>query len=192
MRRLVFILGGSAAALACAVAYWRRNPRLGTRFMNETLDPFLVQRGLAGTGRAEIATLEHVGRRSGTRRLTPVHPVPTDSGFRIVVPLAGASEWARNVLAAGHCRMQLHDTVYDLDEPVLLAPDELGDLPQPVRWLAGKLGVQYLVLHRFDEHPGTLQASKDEAEPALATAMPATAPADPTASVAPAPSASPA
>ena len=31
-------------------------------------------------------------------------------------PLGDHSEWARNVLAAGHCRLQLRDVVYELDD----------------------------------------------------------------------------
>jgi hypothetical protein len=156
MRKLFIGMTAVVAAVAGAVAVWRRNPRLGTKFVNETVNPFLVERGLAGTGRAEIGTLEHIGRRSGIRRLTPIHPVATESGFRIPVPLGDASEWAMNVLAAGHCRMQLHDIVYELDEPALLAPDEMGDSWGPSAWLMPRLGYRYLVLHRFSEAPGSL------------------------------------
>ncbi len=125
--------------------------------MNEVLDPFLVGRGISGAGRSELGTLEHVGRRSGIRRLTPIHPVLTNDGVRIVVPLGPKSEWARNVLAAGHCRMQLHDTVYELDEPALLPPRVIDDLSTPVRWACERLGFMYLRLHRFAERPGVLE-----------------------------------
>jgi hypothetical protein len=157
MRKLALIVAVAAASVAALVAAWRRNPRMGTRFMNDVANPRLVQRGLAGAGRSEIGTLEHVGRRSGTRHLTPVHPVPTADGFRIVVPLGPESQWARNVIAAGHCRMQLHDTVYELDEPVLLAASEMPDARMPAAWLLDRLGVEYLLLRRFAERPGTLE-----------------------------------
>ena len=162
MRKLIVGLAVMSGATAGAVALWRRNPRIGTHFTNEVLNPLLVERGVAGAGRSELGTLEHIGRRTGTRRLTPVHPVPTETGFRIVVPLGEASEWARNVVAAGRCRLQLHDTVYDLDEPVLLAPDELGDLSKPSAWLGTTLGMRYLLLHRFGERPGILEATVGE------------------------------
>ena len=84
-------------------------------------------------GESEIGTLEHFGRKTGTRHLTPVHPVATADGFRIVVPLAEASQWAMNVLAAGHCRLQLHDTIFDLDEPVLVEPVDVRELTGPMR-----------------------------------------------------------
>jgi deazaflavin-dependent oxidoreductase (nitroreductase family) len=142
----------------------RRDRRLGTGFMNTLVNPLLVVRGLAGSGRSEIGILEHVGRRTGVRRLTPVHPEPTPAGYRIVVPLGGRSQWAQNVLAAGHCRLQLHDRVHELDEPMLVPAEELSDLPRPVRRLLGRLGVQYLVLRRFATRPGGL----DDARPGAA------------------------
>ena len=128
-------LGG----LVGGVAVWRRNRRLGTGFVNRVVNPLLLERGLAGRRASELGMLEHVGRRTGLRRLTPVHPEATASGFRIMVPLAEDSEWARNVLAAGHCRLQLHDRVYELDEPVMVAPEVVGHIgPAGVAGLSGE------------------------------------------------------
>jgi hypothetical protein len=158
MRRFVVFVAALVAAAFGTVIAWRRNPRIGSATMNAKVNPMLVRRGLAGAGRSEIGTLEHVGRRSGTRRLTPIHPVATAYGFRIVVPLGDQSEWARNVIAAGHCRLQLHDTVYGLDEPVLLDAGEVGELSAAARWIGRILGIKYLRLHRFEERPGTLEA----------------------------------
>jgi hypothetical protein len=162
VRKLVLIIGALVAAAAVSVMAWRRNPRMGTRFTNEVVNPLLVRRGVSGAGRSELGTLEHVGRRTGTRHLTPIHPVPTEDGFRIVVPLGPKSQWAQNVLAAGHCRLQLHDTVYELDEPVLLAAGELPDTAMPVARVLDGLGVQYLLLRRFAERPGALDPILEE------------------------------
>jgi len=151
---LTAVLGATVAAFAVA---WRRNPRMGTRFTNDVLNPLVVGRGMAGAGRSELGTLEHFGRRSGTRHLTPIHPVPTEDGFRIVVPLGPKSQWAQNVLAAGHCRLQLHDTVYDLDEPVLLAAGEVPDIATPAAMLMDRFGVQYLILRQFAARAGQLE-----------------------------------
>jgi len=156
VRRLLLFVGVLAAAGAVLVIAWLRNPRMGTRFTNEVLNPALVRRGGSGVGRSELGTLEHVGRRTGTRHLTPIHPVPTEDGFKILVPLGQRSQWVQNVLAAGHCRLQLHDTVYDLDEPVLLAAGEMPDMPSPVARTFDRVGVQYLLLRRFAERPGAL------------------------------------
>lgn len=162
MRKLLVIAAGVGAVAALVVA-WSRNKRVGSGFANEVVNPLLVRRGFAGSGRSEIGTLEHVGRTSGIRRLTPIHPVPTETGFRIVVPLGEQSQWVRNVLAAGHCRMQLRDVVYELDEPVLLAAGELPEIAPPVAWVLDRLGVEYLLVRRFAEAPGQLEPLADEA-----------------------------
>jgi hypothetical protein len=159
MRKLIVIPFALVALAGGVVVAWRRDPRIGTGFVNGLVNPFLVVRGLAGTGRSEIGILEHVGRRTGVRRLTPVHPEPTPDGFRIVVPLGARSHWARNVLAAGHCRLQLHDQVYELDEPVLVSAGRLGDIPTPVRIALGRAGLRYLVLHQFAVAPGALHST---------------------------------
>jgi hypothetical protein len=96
--------------------------------------------------------------------LTPIHPVATEDGFRIVVPLGPRSQWVQNVLAAGHCRLQLHDTVYDLDEPVLLAAGEMPDMPGPAARALDRIGVQYLLLRRFAERPGALEPTLEAVE----------------------------
>jgi hypothetical protein len=159
MRKLVLAVAALAAALVAGLAvYWRWFPRAGLKWTNERFNPWLVEHGLSGAGRSEIGTLEHFGRRTGTRHLTPIHPVPTAEGFRVVVPLADRSEWARNVLAAGHCRIQLRDVVHELDEPVLVRAIDVRELPRPIRWAEERLGFRYLLLHRFAEHPGELEA----------------------------------
>jgi hypothetical protein len=167
MRRLVLALAALALLAAGGVALWRRNPRVGVSRMNELVNPFLVRRGFVGGGRSELGTLEHVGRTSGTVRLTPVHPVLSEDSIRIIVPLGLQSEWARNVLVAGHCRLQLHGTIYELDEPALLPAGAVMELPAFSRWLGDMLGIMYLRLHRFAEQPGTLELPAAAASDAL-------------------------
>lgn len=160
MRRVVSVIAAVAAlggVVGGAVVAWRRNPRIGTAFVNSVVNPRLVRRGLAGGGASEIGTLEHVGRTSGIRRLTPVHPEPTPGGFRVVVPLGAQSQWARNVLAAGHCRLQLHDLVYQLDEPKMIPAGQASDLPRAVRAVMAALGFEYIALRTFGVSPGTLE-----------------------------------
>jgi hypothetical protein len=158
MRKIVVVVAvpvAIGAVLIGAARTWRRSPRVGTAFVNSVVNPLLLRRGLAGRGRSEIATLEHIGRRSGIKRLTPVHPEATESGFRIVVPLGTQSEWARNVIAAGHCRLQLHDQVFDLDEPLMVGAAEAADLPWALRRLMAALGFKYLNLRTFAAHQAT-------------------------------------
>jgi hypothetical protein len=157
MRR-VFRAVAVLALFVGTLMWWRRNRRFGTAFVNRVVNPALMRRGWSGSGRSEIGTLEHIGRRSGTRRLTPVHPEPTADGFRIIVPLADESQWARNVLAAGHCRLCLHGTVYELDEPRLIDPAEVEALPRGLRKVESLLGFRYLTLHTFAAASGELEA----------------------------------
>lgn len=158
MRKSVLAAFGFAiAAVAGLIIYWRWFPRAGLDWSNRVLNPWLVERGWAGSGESEIGTIEHVGRRTGVRHLTPVHPVATADGFRIIVPLGDQSQWALNIVAAGHCRMQLHDTVYELDEPRLVEPVDVRELSGPARWIATRLGFKYLRVHRFGAAPGLLE-----------------------------------
>jgi len=149
---VVCLLGGAVGA----VAWWRRHPRIGVQYVNRVIDPWLMRAGIIQKSEGELALIEHVGRVSGTVRVTPVHPVATADGYRIVVPLGAASQWARNVLAAGHCRLQVGDVVHDLDEPTLVSPVAVAGIPSIAGHLMDWLGFRYLELHRFAEHMGTL------------------------------------
>ena len=64
-----------------------------------------------------------------------------------------SSEWRRNVVAAAHRRLQLHDAVYGLDEPVLLPAGEVESLP---RASAGSshAGFDYLLLRNIRQRAG--------------------------------------
>ena len=57
-------------------------------------------------------TVEHVGRRSGIRYRTPVAVLSSGNQLIVPVPFGGATQWVRNVLAAGGCvvRWKGHDT----------------------------------------------------------------------------------
>lgn len=165
MRRTLLILGALGSLVVGAVAWWRRHPRFGARWVNRVVDPWLVRQGIVDKSAGEIALIEHVGRKSGTVRFSPVHPVPTEDGFRIIVPLGLESQWAQNVLAAGHCRLQVAGVVYELDEPVLVSPSAIEGLPRLENRVMEWLRFRYLQLHRFAEAPGTLAGASTPAEP---------------------------
>ncbi|MEO8247680.1 MAG: nitroreductase/quinone reductase family protein [Chloroflexota bacterium] len=148
--RKIISLAAVAAGLFTAVRWWRQHRRVGTDYVNQTINPWLERHGLIGASRGEIGLIEHVGRKSGTVRRTPIHPMPIANGFRIIVPVGERSEWARNVLAAGHCRLVIGDRLFELDEPTLEAPADMPDLPRPVRALFGWLGFRYLRLRTFE------------------------------------------
>lgn len=149
MRRLLF-LAATALGLVIAVGWWREHRRVGTDYMNRTINPWLERHGLISGSRGELGLVEHVGRTSGIVRLTPIHPMPIAGGFRIIVPVGERSEWARNVLAAGRCRIVIGDRTFELAQPALETPAEVPGLPRPMRALFGWLGFRYLHL-RFAE-----------------------------------------
>jgi deazaflavin-dependent oxidoreductase (nitroreductase family) len=156
MRRVLYVVAVFASLVLGGIAWWRRHPRFGSGWVNRVVDPWLVRQGVVAESEGEIGLIEHIGRKSGTVRVSPVHPVPTENGFRIVVPLGLESHWAQNVLAAGHCRLQVGGVVYELDQPTLISPMLVEDLPLAARRLMVWLGFRYLDLHRFAEAPGAL------------------------------------
>jgi hypothetical protein len=159
MRKLLFS-AAAAAGIYAAAHGWRQNRRVGADFVNRVIDPWLVRRGLIGGSRGELGLIEHVGRASGMVRRTPIHPMRTADGFRIIVPIGERSEWARNVLAAGQCRLVLGDRLFELDTPVLETPAEVPGLPRPVCALFEWLGFRYLRLRTSGEtHSGAVVAT---------------------------------
>ena len=164
MRRSLFVLAVLASLVLGGIAWWRRHPRFGSGWVNRVVDPWLVRQGIVAQSEGEIGLIEHVGRKSGIVRVSPVHPVATANGFRIIVPLGLESQWAQNVMRAGRCRLQVGEIVYELDEPVLISPMLVEELPRPVRRLMVWLGFAYLELHRFAEEPGSLVAVEEPAE----------------------------
>lgn len=177
-RSLILVL--SPVAFVALVTAWMRYTRIGAGFANDVVNPMLIERGLAGSRGSELATLEHVGRRSGTRRLTPLHAIPTPDGVRFAVPLGERSEWARNVLAAGECRMQYHDMIVELDEPRLLEPSDVPGMGPLAERLTTWLGWRYLTLRRVREPAGG-SLSPDPDAPHDAEAHHAEGPAHPSA-----------
>jgi deazaflavin-dependent oxidoreductase (nitroreductase family) len=145
MRKVMF--GAAAAVGLYAVArWWRANRRAGAGFVNGVIDPWLQRRGLISRSGGELGLIEHVGRTSGTVRRTPIHPMPTADGYRIIVPIGEQSQWALNVLAAGRCRLLLGDRIIELDEPVLETPADIPGLQRVVRAFFDRLGFRYLRL----------------------------------------------
>jgi deazaflavin-dependent oxidoreductase (nitroreductase family) len=154
--RVIMVLLGAAGSVAAFVVWWRRHPRFGTAAVNRVVNPWLVRQGVTDVTHGEIGLLEHVGRVTGTTRVTPVRPVDTTDGVRVVMPLGAASQWGRNVIAAGHCRMQRGGVVIELDSPRIVNPRDVEGMPALPARLMSWLGFRYLLLRRFDERPGTL------------------------------------
>jgi hypothetical protein len=168
MRRTFRLL---AAAGAIGTTMWVRDARrraaeedqplrtvLGRdfrRFVTHRFDPLVMRLGLAGGHISSWGVVEHVGRVSGTMYHTPVLPRAADGRVYIPLPYGTDVDWVRNVRAAGHCRVQLHEVVYELDEPSIVPAAENPAIPAVARGPLDRIGAHYLRLHVLDQAPGT-------------------------------------
>lgn len=90
-------------------------------------------RYVAGVG--PYADLEHVGRRSGTVRHTPVRAFGDGQTIRIGLNHADV-DWCKNVMAAGRCRVRFRGRTYDIIEPRVVAIEACANKFPPVeRWV---------------------------------------------------------
>jgi len=133
-----------------------RAPEWLRAFVTERFNPTVVRLGLVGGRRSPWCYVEHVGRHSGTVYRTPVLPVAV--GSHVYIPLAYGVDvnWARNVRAAGHCRLQRHDQVLELDEPAVITAGEHPGIPAWYRAVPERRGSRYLRLHVLTTVPGRL------------------------------------
>jgi len=160
-RALMLVSLGMVAGVAVDRAYRELQKPAAEQFpwmrarMNDRVNPWLLEHGIPGSEKAEIATLEHIGRTSGTVHFTPVHPTIRDAVVLIPAPLGVGSQWARNVEHAGHARMQFHDMLYELDQPELIAVAETGIFPPQVAAPFDRMGWRYVRLHVAASVPGT-------------------------------------
>jgi hypothetical protein len=135
--------------------------------MNEQVNPWLMEHGIPGSEQAEIATLEHIGRTTGTAYFTPVHPTLRGETMLIPAPMGVGSQWALNVVHAGRARLQLHDRLYELDRPELITVAETGMFPAPVAAPFDRMGWRYVRFHvaasaaaTFGTHSSSLPAGR--------------------------------
>ena len=96
-------------------------PRAWTRYTRGAVNRMTLH--LAG--HAAFADLEHVGRKSGTLRHTPVRAFRTGDTVVIGLNFGRQSDWYRNIKAAGTCRLRLHGEQLTLGAPALV-PVEQG------------------------------------------------------------------
>jgi hypothetical protein len=137
------------------------------RQVNENVNPWLLEHNIPGSAKAEIATLEHVGRVSGATYHTPVHPTLRDDTILIPAPLGTGSQWAQNVLEAGRARLQFHELLYDVDRPELIAVAETGFFAPPIAGPVDRMGWRYLRLHVVASTPGAFATHRHSFESAL-------------------------
>jgi deazaflavin-dependent oxidoreductase (nitroreductase family) len=86
-------------------------------------------------GHVAFADLEHIGRKSGTVRHTPVRAFRAGDTVVIGLNFGRQSDWYQNIEAAGTCRMRLGGEQLILGAPTLV-PVERGvkDMPRLFRF----------------------------------------------------------
>jgi len=103
-------------------------PRILTRGMRGPLNRMMLR--LAG--HAAFADLEHIGRRSGRVRHTPVRAFRVGDTVIIGLNFGRRSDWFKNVTEAGSSRIRLGQEYLELGAPRVV-PAETGTRGIP--WL---------------------------------------------------------
>ena len=80
-----------------------------------------ISRPLSGRRGMRIwAIVHHEGRRSGTAYATPVAIGRSRDGFVIPIPFGDATQWVRNVQAAGGCTVRWNGRDYVTIQPQII------------------------------------------------------------------------
>jgi deazaflavin-dependent oxidoreductase (nitroreductase family) len=96
-------------------------PRTLSRYLRDHVNKVTLR----FAGHAAFADLEHVGRRSGTVRHTPVRAFRVHDTVVIGVNFGRESDWLKNIQAAGGCRIRLdRGQRLELGAPRLVAVEE--------------------------------------------------------------------
>jgi deazaflavin-dependent oxidoreductase (nitroreductase family) len=69
---------------------------------------------------AAFADLEHVGRRSGVVRHTPLRAFRGPDAVLVGVNFGRESDWLKNIQVAGRCRMRLGGELLELGAPRII------------------------------------------------------------------------
>ncbi|MEN8239246.1 MAG: nitroreductase family deazaflavin-dependent oxidoreductase [Actinomycetota bacterium] len=129
------ILGVAVVALALdmVLTTWvvrSRNPRALhlVKRVHRLTNPMLVR--FAGQPGGNLATVHHVGRRTGMAYTTPVMAHQSHGDVIIPLPYGTDVDWLRNIQSAGHADVDLDGQRFTVDQPVVVDIDEVvGALP---------------------------------------------------------------
>ena len=92
------------------------------------------------------AILRHTGRKSGTAYATPVVALRTQDGFFVPLPFGDATQWARNLFAAGGGSIRYAGREYRVTEPRIVEREAIAaSLPRLVRFLSRRIGLRQFV-----------------------------------------------
>ena len=157
----VGLVGALAVVLASPVVLpriIRRHPdwlRLG--FFERYAE---FRRRRAGRRHSVTALLTHVGRRSKKTYRTPVGARPYGDGFVVALPYGSRTDWCRNVMAAGTCRLAWIAQSYELEQPEIISGSQVFQaLPVWPRILVRGGGTHdFLWLHTKEANTGNVNS----------------------------------
>jgi len=93
--------------------------------------------------------LEHVGRRSGTVRHTPMNVFRDDDRYVFALTYGPDVEWVANILAAGGCRIRTRGRWTPLADPRRFSDPARRRVPWVVRIVLRLIGVtEFLEMRR--------------------------------------------
>lgn len=88
----------------------------------------------------------HRGRTTGRQYRTPVNAFPNRDGYLIALTYGRETDWVKNVLAAGRCRLIHRGMVLDLAAPAVLPLSEHGRaIPAWIRAVLRTMGVDEIL-----------------------------------------------
>ncbi len=87
-----------------------------------------------------FGVVTNVGRKSGRPYRTPVNVFRQPDGFLIALTYGRDSGWVKNVIAAGGCKLETRDALYELDAPIVVHDPSRGRFPLAVRIVLGLIG----------------------------------------------------
>jgi deazaflavin-dependent oxidoreductase (nitroreductase family) len=95
-----------------------------------------VARWLPGFG-----VVVHQGRRSGREYRTPVNVFSVPGGFVIALTYGPQTDWVKNVLAAGGCRIETRGRSFECVEPRVYRDADRRGIGAPARAILPVLNV---------------------------------------------------
>ncbi len=87
-----------------------------------------------------FGNITHVGRKSGRVYRTPVNVFQAPNGFLVALTYGRESEWVKNVLAAGGCKLETRGQRHQLTAPTLIHDPTRQRFPFPVCIILGFVG----------------------------------------------------
>lgn len=121
---------------------------LPIRWLAKSVEP--IAKPMAGNRWFPLwAILRHTGRTSGKTYATPIVALRTPDGFLIPLPFGDATQWAKNLFAAGGGSLRYAGREYRITEPGIVDHDVAnGHLGRALGFLTARLGLRQYVLVR--------------------------------------------